>query len=69
MSLLVNVKSRKDEKFLAELLEKLGYKAKPVSVDEIEDIEYASILKQNNPKDVLAVSEAKAYYSKLKKRK
>lgn len=69
MSLIVNTRNRKDEKFVAELLQKLGYKATSVDVDGLEDIAYASIMKKNNPKDVLTANEAKAYYAKLKKRK
>jgi hypothetical protein len=34
MLLLVNIKSRKDEKFVAELLNKLGFSSKPVEIDE-----------------------------------
>lgn len=69
MSLIVNTRSRKDEKFVADLLQKLGYLAKPISIDELEDLAFGSILKKNNPKDVMEVNEAKAYYSKLTKRK
>ncbi len=69
MSLIVNTRNRKDEKFVAVLLEKLGYNATSVNVDELEDIAFGSILKKNNPKDVLEVNEAKAYYAKLRKRK
>ena len=69
MSLIVNTKNRKDEKFVGELLHKLGFISKSVEIDELEDIAYASIMKKNKSKDVLTFNEAKAHYSKLKKRK
>ncbi|MDQ3111632.1 MAG: hypothetical protein M3R17_17220 [Bacteroidota bacterium] len=69
MSLLVNIKNRKDEKFVAELLGKLGFSSKSVEIDELENIAFGAVMKKNNPKELLAVNEAKADYSKLKKRK
>lgn len=38
-------------------------------LDELENFAFTLILKKNNPNDVLNTNEAKAYYSKLKKRK
>jgi hypothetical protein len=35
----------------------------------LENIAFGAIMKKNAPKEVLSVNEAKAYYSKLKKRK
>jgi hypothetical protein len=69
MSLIINTKNRKDEKFVVELLHKLGFKATSVDIDELEDIAYAAIMRKNNSKDVLTFNEAKAHYSKLKKKK
>jgi hypothetical protein len=69
MSLLVNIKNRKDEKFVAQLLNKLGFQSKSVDSDELENIAFGAVLKKNNPEEVLSVAEAKTVYSKLKKRK
>ncbi len=68
MSLIVKTSNRKDEKFLAELLSKLGYKSKSVDIDELEDLSFGYIMKKNDEKDLLTFEEAKTQYSKMKKR-
>lgn len=69
MALLVRVDNKKDEKFLAELLSKLGYSTSAVDPDELEDITFGKLMKQNSRKDVLTFNEAQAAYKKMPKRK
>lgn len=65
MALIVNILNTKEEKFVALLLKKLGYETTLVAIEK--DV-FGSILKKNNPKAVLEINRAKAYYTKLKKR-
>lgn len=69
MALLVRIDNKKDEKFLAELLGKLGYAATSVDADELEDLAFGKLMKQNSKKDVLMFHEAQAVYKKTPKRK
>jgi len=69
MSLIVKTQSRKDEKFLAELLNKLGFKSRAIDVEELEDLGFGYLMKKNDDKDAFTVQEAKARYAKMKKRK
>ncbi len=69
MGLLVKIDNKRDEKFVAELLCKLGFMAKSVDIDEIEDFAFAAVMKKNNRKDILSLSEAKVAYKKASRRK
>lgn len=69
MALLVKIDNKKYEKFVAELLNKLGYAATSLNADDVEDISLGKLMKQNSKKDVLMFNEAQAAYKKMSKRK
>ena len=45
-SLVINIKSKKDAKFFAELAEKMGFKSHILSLEEKEDIGLARAIKE-----------------------
>lgn len=69
MALLVKIDNKKEEKFVAELLTKLGYAATSLDTNEMEDIAFGKIMKQNSRKDILTFQEAQLAYKKMPKRK
>jgi hypothetical protein len=65
MALLVKIPNKKDEKYVAELLKRLGFAAEFIDADTLEDIALGAIIKKNTKKGLLSLEQARILFEKL----
>jgi len=69
LALLVKTNNKHDEKFVSELLTRLGFSFKTVDEEVMEDLAFGAILKKNSRKGVVSLSKAKRVYKSLTRKK